>query len=464
MATYQSISNAVSETYSGGSIPYGGTCSGSYTYGGGNAGSVPTAVTVTYTPIITTQSIENPYKGSRRNWEMIKKSGQISMTSYSRSKRTVEQFVIERPYRFRTWPWSSAWCGTICGGKVELGPKDRYWTQRDHIGSLSGINSEDGTGPTYAKVADEVTDAIASTQQEAYANALSTYDLLTELAEGKETLSHLLGKVSGASEALRKFASTDEETYRRARGLTSKQMLKSSDKALRRLGSRWMEYRYAIMPLVYSIKDVNELLAKRDTIYKTGRSRQVVHHEFTRNEALPAPWGVFTYSKCNLDATISSTVKLGYDRGALQRVLSQTAFNPFKTAWELIPYSFVVDWFLNVGDIISSQTSINLASQTACCTSVKKRETKEIWLYDKSSDTSIASRSANPCGGAQSFNYVHTRNVEQVLQRTTVESYNRFLWSKPSPKLVFDPYLNWKRFIDGLVLAYQPTKKLLRSL
>lgn len=464
MATYQSISNAVSETYSGGSIPYGGTCTGSRTYGGGNAGSVPTSVTRTYTPRVTTQSIYNPSKGSKRNWEMIKKSGQISMTPYSRSQRTVEQFVVDRPYRFRTWPWEAAWCGAVCGGKVELGPKDRYWTQRDHIDSLSGLNSEDFTSLTYANYTDEVADAIASTQQEAYANALSTYDLLTELSEGKETLSYLFSKVGEASEALRKFASTDEETYRRARGLTSKRMLLSPDKAFRRLGSRWMEYRYAIMPLVYSIKDINELLAKRDAVYKTARSKQNVRHDFTRDEALPAPWGVFTYSRCNLDATITSTVKLGYNRGALQRVFSQTAFNPFKTAWELIPYSFVVDWFLNVGDIISSQTSINLASQGAYCTSVKKRETYEIWLYDKTSDTSTASRSANPCGGAQSFNYVHTRNVEQVLQRTTVESYNRFLWSKPSPKLVFNPYLSWKRTIDGLVLAYQPTKKLLRSL
>lgn len=464
MTTYRSISNAVSETYPGGSIPYGGTCQGSWTWGKGDAGSVPSPVTVTYTPIITTSSVYNPTRGSKRNWEAIKKSGQISMTPYSRSKRTIEQFVVERPYRFRTWPWFAAWCNTVCGGKVELGPKDRYWTQRDHIGSLSNLINEDGTGPTYAEHAEQVADVISTTQQEAYANALSTYDLLTELAEGRETLSFLLGKVSGASDALRRFASTDEEAYRRARGLTAKQLLKSSDKALRRLGSRWMEYRYAIMPLIYSIKDVNDLLSKRDAVYRTERSRQTINHDYTRNEALPTPWGVFTYARCDLETTVSSTVKLGYDRGALQRVLSQTSFNPFKTAWELIPYSFIVDWFFNVGDVISSQTSINLSSQTACCTSIKRRETNEIWLYDKSSDTSTASRSANPCGGAQSFNYVHTRNVEQVLQRTTVESYNRFIWSKPKPKLVFDPHLSWKRMVDSLVLSYQPTRKLLRSL
>lgn len=464
MATFESISDAVSETYPGGSIPYGGTCTGSYTYSGGNAGSVPRSVTITYTPIITHSSVYNPTKGSKRNWEAIKKSGQISMTPYARSKETVEEFIVERPYRFRTWPSASAWCKDVCGGKVELGPKDRYWTQRDHFGSLSNAVNVDETIPTYLEHSEQVDEAISTTQQEAYANALSTYDLLTELAEGKETLSFLLGKVSGASEALRKFASTDEETYRRARGSTAKQLLKSSDKALRRLGSRWMEYRYAIMPLVYSIKDVNELLGKRDMVYKTERSKRTINHNYTRDEASPVPSDVFTYIRCDLETIVSSTVKLGYDHGALQRVLSQTSFNPFKTAWELIPYSFVVDWFLNVGDVITSQTSINLSSQTVCCTSVKRRETRERWLYDKSIDVSTANRTANPCRSAQSFNYVHTRNVEQVLQRTTKESYNRSLWSKPKPKLVFDPYLNWKRILDALVLSYQPTRKLLRSL
>lgn len=463
MATYLSISNAVSETYPSVTLPYGGTCTGTYTFPGGDAGPLPIPTTVAYTPLVTYQSVYDPTKGSRRNWKAIKESGQISMTPYSRSRRTIEQFVVERPFRFCKWRWCATWCDQTCGGTVGPFPVFRYWTQRDHIGSLSNIPLTDQTASTYANYESEVADAIAATQQEAFANAMSTFDLLTELAEGKETLSYLLGKVSGASEVLRKFASTDEEAYRRARGLSAKQLLKSSDRALRRLGSRWMEYRYAIMPLIYSLKDINELLAKRNAVYKTERSRKKVHHSYTRDSVTPKS-DVYLYAVCDLDATITSTVKLGYNRGALQRVLSQTSFNPFKTAWELIPYSFVVDWFLNVGDVISSQTSINLSSQTACCTSVKRRETKEIWICDKSVDISTKSISASPCREAQNLKYVHPRNVEQVLERTTVESYDRFLWSKPTPKLVFDPHLNWKRFIDALVLAYQPTKKLLRSL
>jgi hypothetical protein len=37
-------------------------------------------------------------------------------------------------------------------------------------------------------------------------------------------------------------------------------------------------------------------------------------------------------------------------------------FNPFQTAWELIPYSFVLDWFLSVGKSISAASFLTLQS------------------------------------------------------------------------------------------------------
>lgn len=39
------------------------------------------------------------------------------------------------------------------------------------------------------------------------------------------------------------------------------------------------------------------------------------------------------------------------------RLASQLGFvNPAVVAWELVPFSFVVDWFVNVGDVLSSYT------------------------------------------------------------------------------------------------------------
>ena len=49
-----------------------------------------------------------------------------------------------------------------------------------------------------------------------------------------------------------------------------------------------------------------------------------------------------------------------FDNGSLRPVsdwkeLATAFINPREVAWELTPYSFVADWFLNVGDILAQQ-------------------------------------------------------------------------------------------------------------
>jgi len=222
-----------------------------------------------------------------------------------------------------------------------------------------------------------------------------------------------------------------------------------------------MEYRYAIMPIVYSIKDINDMLGKRSEVYQTFRSKEIVEHLID----VPTLSETGLYYSGNWTAEIRSTVKTAYNRGALQRVLALTSFNPFKTAWELIPLSFVVDWFLNVGDVVTSFTGLDLSSQKVCCTSVKRTTSSGIFLFDESSDTSILARAAvAPCVPARTDKFEFKRVTNALLQEEKVTSYERFLWKKPTPRLTFSPFLNWKRFLDSLVLGYQPTKKLLRSL
>lgn len=463
MATIESITNVRHDTFPGGSIPYGGTCVGSYTYGPLQPGSVPLSTTLYYNPIEVTTSTYDPTKGSG-SWKSVKKSGTIKMTPYSRTTQKVEEFPVSRPYKFQHWRRQYAYCGSVCGGVHSQGPIERSWTQNDVISSLSSLIHEGVPSSVRSNYEDEIRIAISTTQQAAYAKALSTYDLLTELGEAKETLKFLQSKVKGAADSLLGFSQKDWQAWQEGRSSNAKSLMKSSSKALRRLGGRWMEYRYALMPLIYSMRDINEILAKRDAVYKTERDRETVRASYSFDEQAPAPWGQFLYDLCEYECEVRSTVKLGYNRGALQRVFAQTVFNPFKTAWELIPLSFVVDWFINVNDVITSATSLNLASQTACCTSLRRRETFSTFLYDATVDTSFASWAATVCYDASSVSSEHQRNVNAILKRVTVDSYSRFIWSKPRPELHFDVFLNWKRFLDGLVLSNKPISKLLRSL
>lgn len=55
-------------------------------------------------------------------------------------------------------------------------------------------------------------------------------------------------------------------------------------------------------------------------------------------------------------STIQSRVKLhaAVDNAAIANLAQWGFLNPAQIAWELVPYSFVVDWFMPVGNLISA--------------------------------------------------------------------------------------------------------------
>lgn len=445
------------------SVSGGGCAPGILTIGAITAFAPPNGGTRTYEPIVRRLSTSDPSKGSKRNWQAIKRSGEISMTPYSRSSTVDEYFVVSREFRNVDWRRKTGTCRAVeqpvC--TFDGGPEivKATWTQNDDFHSLSDVFLHSRVYSQWADLQSQIADAISTTQQAAFAEALSTYDILTEIMESKETLRYLSSKVGEVAESLRKFAHADEPTHKRARAMTAKQLFGHADKAFRRYGSRWMEYRYAIMPLLYSVKDIRDVMANRDAVYKSGRSRVTI--DIDMDSKITSDYQ--TYERVFGKVEIRSLTKVGYDSGALQRVASQIKFNPFTTAWELVPLSFVVDWLLNIGDAINSATALDFSSQRKGCTSVKRSHVGEINLWD-SRDLTVHKTLKHDLCGDITVSDTHRMNVDALLMRRTIESYDRFLYDRPAPKVVFDPFLSWKRVLDAIVLGYQPTKKLLRSL
>jgi hypothetical protein len=128
------------------------------------------------------------------------------------------------------------------------------------------------------------------------------------------------------------------------------------------LTEKWLEYRYGWTPLVMSIYDIVEQVRKSflpggDTggiIYVRGRSSSKLvmdENEWKAQEGT----GSFDSPKIQVQGTLSFRTEMAFYFNIPQgTVLSDfTSLNPLLVAWELVPYSFVADWFVNVSQYLS---------------------------------------------------------------------------------------------------------------
>lgn len=160
----------------------------------------------------------------------------------------------------------------------------------------------------------------------------SAYDLLTEIGELPETVSMIYGAL--------KTCLIYYKEVRNKVNLLKRKKQKPVD-LLDEIASLWMGYRYGIQPIVYSIQDALDYLEQRGILYRTVRKGE----NQTVNLDIPG-W------------TFNSPLSLRQRIWAKGRFAATTTnglgLNPVTTAWELVPLSFVIDWFLNIGDLLGA--------------------------------------------------------------------------------------------------------------
>jgi hypothetical protein len=223
-----------------------------------------------------------------------------------------------------------------------------------------------------------------------------------------------------------------------------------------------MEYRYALMPLLYSFNDISKLVKEHGFRYHSERAKEKIDCNNSPNLDF-APDNVM-YVVTEGSIIVRSLTKSSYDAGSLQRLAATIGLNPFRTAWELLPLSFVADWAFNIGEAITALTGVDWSSQRAGCTSVREHTTETVFHKERWHGMRQIGGGPYPCGTLPLVQRPYDLSFENIIRVRTTNSYVRSLWNKPVPDVVFNPSITWKRFIDGLVLGYQPTKKILRSL
>lgn len=170
------------------------------------------------------------------------------------------------------------------------------------------------------------------------------------IAERKQVVDMVNDTVNRLTKAIKAVRRRDFSGASRALGLTS-----NPSGLSRSVSSNWLAYQYGWKPLLSDVKGAAEHLA-RNSFEKPIRIR------VKRQKTLESPaltwlagngWGgkmTVKFSSRRTTAHIGLTFKVTNDITRESQQLGIT--DPLTLAWELLPYSFVVDWFLPVGNFL----------------------------------------------------------------------------------------------------------------
>lgn len=171
------------------------------------------------------------------------------------------------------------------------------------------------------------------------------------LGEARKTASHLGRTVSTVVRAALAARKGNWRGVANALGVRNRQFFTGKSAA-----ERWLEYQYGWLPLLGDIYDTYELLQKGFRKEKTIMSSiRVITYRHSGSEWKSDAWNE-RYSGQSEMKTIGK-VYYSVNESTLAKWNQIGLINPLEVAWALTPYSFLIDWFLPVGNVLEALTA-----------------------------------------------------------------------------------------------------------
>lgn len=282
--------------------------------------------------------------------------------------------------------------------------------------------------------------AEATTLAHAFANASSSDALaLVSLAEAGKTLATVAKASRFFQDEFLPFIK--ELAQPKNRGvITPKGLIRAGTAA----ASKWLELRYGIMPLVYDLQSyvtlVSNVNKRRRVRFTSSKEGETVLASTSNTSTHTFRVDRTQYYRSRKDI-VSSGVLVEPTPDGLASIPDRAGFDRLvSTAWELVPFSFVIDWFLNTSDFLAAHEGrfrLNvLASWTTRTTSITG-------LYG------LVTEGRNyGTGTTYVGTYMRTYSANESYTR-----YSRVANPNLSPLPSFQLKLNWKKVTDLAALA-----------
>lgn len=433
----------------------------------------PYGLEVPYEPVVISESSKYADKQGIP-WKQCLDARLLKMTPWMRSRTETRNFIGKVPHFGEIH-------GRLCGKETQIGVNESpvYTCQLICLNKTiqSGVVSWKDAGDFKRWSADlgwpviafsgidwsEVVSAIQDVSLDAVNKSYKDYDALTDVMQLNQTAEFFNQTASNTANRFRRFFSGfPASDVRYGSRISPKRLLRDSSRAIRKLGAAWLAYRYAVMPLLWSYNDIRKVV-KRSWMTKDYSSKTVSPVNYNPS-SLPN-----NYIRVDVTGSIRvrASVACMYSSGRVAQ-MSRISINPLSTAWELIPYSFVVDWFINVGDFITNNFTPDFSNgNNQACVSLRSTllTTKTLhWYVYEDRYNWYEGSLANACWPYPQpsfFWHDNHSSGDEVLQTIQEDSYDRKLFSRGGAQPIGTGFgLNWKRITDSIALSHGLVKKL----
>jgi len=196
------------------------------------------------------------------------------------------------------------------------------------------------------------------------------FNLAVSAAQGKQTVdmvSKAIFSVGGAISDLKK--GRFESAARRFGVNPRPSKLSSKD-----IAGRWLELQYGWLPM---FSDVYEASKAYESI-ANGPRKSIVQVGISRTKQGNASCSPSVYSCKGVNKDSARIIYEMSEQISTPRSLGLT--DPLSVAWELIPYSFVVDWFIPIGDYLENLNVIPNLQGRFLTSQIQRFQGSTVWI------------------------------------------------------------------------------------